>query len=248
MTIGILVPGADFSGAQFFVNRNPLPALPAGLDRLHLTRRSLAQMGRNLADVTQSAVLENLGGGSVTYGDTDVSTVLRGTGWDVDDYNITEADGATLMCVGVRAAVVSNYYLKTGPTSVTSDGIVLRTSGNTIRVDVRTSAGSGNAQAGGTNSYDADPFMMFGGVTDAGADAFAYNPAADVYAETEMSGTVGSIPGGVALCRNPVGPSEPDECKMFLWAAWSRSLSQAEMASVYITLKPWLANVGVEIL
>ena len=249
MTIGILIPGADFSGAQFFVNRNPLPPLPAGLERLHLTRRSLSQMGRDLVGLSSTLTQEAaLGGGAVEYTDFDIRTDRRGTGWHVNDYTATEANGTTFMCVVGGFGSANDFWMQTGTGDIAAeDTIRLRSNWtiSTFRTDAKTPAGSASAEVSGVGGRQNDYFAGFGGVNE--THAFAFVPDLNSYTETALAGPTGPILPGLSLCRFGTS-SSADTARMALWAAWDRALSQSEMTDAYNALKPWLANVGVEIL
>lgn len=237
-----------------FVNIHPLPDLPAGLIRAHLTRRSLSAVNRNLADGTTSNFEEKVEAGSVGYEETYITTTHRRAGWLDPDVELNYDEGFTFLAVGAVDPEAGNNrvaYLCTREFSSEGFGERIDIEPNRVRFRAWRESGSFN-QAASYSEMSSGFVAAFGGIDVQSDNVFAYAPHEDSYEEVDGEAPSPQAPAGLVLSAAYIAPGsaegqDEESSKQAFAAVWDRPLSQSEMQQAYQALKPWLSRLGVNI-
>lgn len=255
MTLVFIAKDMDVANPVGVVNINPLPSLPGGLGRAHLMRLSLSQTQLNLVDGQATALNEFVAeGGAISYTDISASAEPRRSGWfDASwkpDFNtgftwmqvMDMQDPAYASATGIGLAEPTDA----GSSNPTPIALVHRT--NAVYLQFRSAEEENIEVFAGAAGHDGKPVLSFGAIGP-GDDAAVYVPHRQA-AENETVSYMGTIAGlgrGTSIGSYYGSPNDADGHRRYMVAYWGRVLSQAEMASAYTALKPWLLARGVEI-
>lgn len=255
MTLVFVAKDMTVANPVGMVNINPLPNLPSGISRAHLTRRSLNALNINLVDGTTGGFTEyhrDSIHGDLVYDDVSIRTNRLSSGWYDENWSIPYKEGVTWMFVFYSVVESEQLLMASGdyvtPTEYSGGKLNLQISHDPLR-----------ARFGGTNmayvgvvveSQPTAPFMVFGTSRNVSAgERTVFVPHLGAFAETDFSDTDGveTIDGLLLLSLTTDSSLLPDDARMYFIAQWDRVLSQSEMAAAYNALRPWLASRGVVI-
>lgn len=270
MTLVFVAKGMTVSNPVGYVNINPLPdGLPQGLVRAHLLRTNLQQVQLNLVDGGMTNFQETFDGegtpADMEYRENSVRTTHGRVGWRDDDYEIDYNVGYTWLAVAkyppdddptlpLRSFLVTTVgYGGVGG----GDGEEFRFSGENFGRFMLRRAGEGEGVffgAGGIMEAG-NYYAVFGGLDVVGAEkgvAQVYQPHLENLQTREHLFSMSRISDlqGILVARSigwSTSTDRPVKTEMAFFAAWDRPLSQQEMQSAYLLLKPWLLSRGVEI-
>lgn len=254
MALVFVAKGMQVANPVGQVNIHPLPALPSGLSRLHLLRRSLAQVNMNLADGSEAGFAEThvrSDDGTLTYSDDSIHSDWGSTGWYDPEWSFPYDGGVTWMAVadlrddGESVWLMSSGDYWQGGVTVGTLNMTFRTSNLRWRI-----GGTGMSYAEAElSSVPSQPVMGFGTTKGSDETRSVFVPHAGVFSDISFDHN-GHTPDsdGVGIVALPTNTTDTAaDTRMYMVAQWDRVLSQSEMTDAYTALKPWLLARGVEI-